>query len=94
VSGAEEHQHAHGSTPSLMVLLESLGLQALIALGELPGHDGQPGEVDLPQAKYTIDLLQVLRDKTAGNRDEDEDHLLDRLLYDLRMKFVARAGSS
>lgn len=91
MSADGEHGTEQGSSPTLAVLLESLGLQALIALGEMPGPDGQPGEVDLAQAKYTIDLLQVLRDKTAGNRDEDEDLLVDRLLYDLRMKYVSRA---
>ena len=42
--------------------------------------------------KDPIDLIQVLRDKTAGNRSEDEDLVLDNLLYDLRMKYVARVS--
>ena len=45
-------------------------------------------EKSLDQAKYMIDLLQLLKDKTAGNLDKDEQNLLNGCLYDLRMKYV------
>jgi hypothetical protein len=34
-------------------------------------------------------VLQVLKDKTKGNLDEDETKLLDALLFDLRTKYMA-----
>jgi hypothetical protein len=35
-----------------------------------------------------IDVLAMLQAKTKGNRTEDEDRLLEELLYELRMRFV------
>jgi hypothetical protein len=37
-----------------------------------------------------IGLLEVLRDKTEGRRTPEEDGLLDSILYELRMAYVAR----
>jgi hypothetical protein len=65
---------------------------ALINLGE--AADPQTGErhVDLAQARDAVDMLLLLRDKTAGNRSEDESRLLEEILYDLQMRFVRVAG--
>src|ERR1700710_834201 len=45
----------------------SLGSAALMHMGELDSPDGQPGEVDLPLAKHTIDVIAMLQEKTKGN---------------------------
>jgi hypothetical protein len=68
---------------------------ALINLGE--AADPTTGErlVDLDQAKEAIDLLLLLREKTAGNRTEHESRLLEQILYDVQMRYVrATSGSS
>jgi len=61
---------------------------ALINLGE--AADPATGErlVDLDQAKDAIDLLLLLREKTAGNRTEHESQLLEQILYDVQMRYV------
>jgi hypothetical protein len=67
---------------------------ALINLGE--AADPVTGEslVDLEQAKDAIDLLLLLREKTAGNRTEHESRLLEQILYDVQMRYVrAQSGS-
>ena len=43
---------------------------------------------DRGAARHTIDTLEMLRDKTEGNLDEEETKLLDGLLYELRMRYV------
>ena len=50
---------------------------------------------DLPQAKAMIDILSMLAEKTAGNLDEHESHMMDEMLYELRMHYVKelRAGT-
>jgi hypothetical protein len=48
----------------------------------------QPGTVDKVLARQTIDTLELLQEKTRGNLDAEEDHLLESLLYELRMRFV------
>ena len=70
----------------------SLGTSVLYHLGEMPGPEGEPPTKNLPLAKQTIDILALLRDRTKGNLASDEAQLLDSLLYDLRMKYVAATG--
>ncbi|MBW1689920.1 MAG: DUF1844 domain-containing protein [Deltaproteobacteria bacterium] len=68
--------------------LLSLSSSILLHLGEIA--DPQSGEKkrDLALAKQTIDIITLLKDKTKGNLTEEEQNLLEHLLYDLRMRFV------
>ena len=68
---------------SFSSFIVSLATSAMNALGEGPG-----GSVDVALAKQTIDLLGLLKDKTAGNLEDDETQLLDTLLYETRMKYM------
>lgn len=74
-------------------LLIGLATSAFIHLGESPDPNLEAGKIDLPAAKHAIDLLAVLKEKTLGNLEKEEDSLLTTLLYDLRMKFVQASGS-
>jgi hypothetical protein len=67
----------------------SLGTSVLYHLGEMPGPEGEKATKNLPLAKQTIDILALLQQKTRGNLAPDEAQLLDSLLYDLRIKYVA-----
>ena len=75
--------------PSFGTLLISLSTQALMHLGEIPDLEGGEARRDLAAARHIIDLIAVLERKTQGNLDADEAALLERILYDLRMRFVA-----
>jgi Domain of unknown function (DUF1844) len=75
--------------PSFGTLLISLSTQALMHLGEIPDLEGGEARPDLAAARHIIDLIAVLERKTQGNLDADEAALLERILYDLRMRFVA-----
>jgi len=68
--------------------LLSLSTSALMHLGLIPSPLSGQAEKDLPLAKQSIDLLNLLRAKTKGNLEPDEAQLLDSILYDLRMKYV------
>jgi hypothetical protein len=92
--------HAHAQTRDLppadfSTFVLSLGSSALIHLGqvEAPGEGGR--QRDLPMAKHTIDLLDLLREKTKNNLSQEEDELLESMLYDLRLRYVetVKAGS-
>ena len=68
-----------------------LSTQALVHLGEIPDPlSGQPS-ADLPAAQQLIDIIAILKEKTLGNLDHDEDTLLETILFELRMKYVERA---
>jgi len=73
------------------MLINAMAQPALIFLGEIahPGT-GKP-EINLEQARLQIDLLDLLRVKCRGNLTNDEEGLLDGLLYQLRMVCVARS---
>ena len=70
----------------------TLSTSAMLYLGEIPDPDGKKAEVNLPMARHSIDLLIMLREKTRGNLTAEEQDLLERMVYDLRMKFVAKTG--
>ncbi len=73
---------------SFSTFIMGLSTQTLMNLGEIPSPiDGQKKQ-DLDAAKELIDLLGILRDKTAGNLDANEQELLDGMLCDLRMRYV------
>ncbi len=67
----------------------SLNTSALFHMGELAHPETGEKLVELDLAKHTIDTLSLLNDKTKGNLDKDEQELLTRILYELKMKFVA-----
>jgi hypothetical protein len=79
--------------PSFGTLVLSLSTQALMCLGEIP--EGPGGEIrrDLVAARDVIDLLGVLERKTQGNLTADEQALLSRILYDLRIRYVQLSRS-
>jgi len=66
----------------------SLASSAMVALGTMHAPGDKPLEVDLEAAKYLIDVLGMLEEKTKGNLDESETKLLQSLLYDLRVAYV------
>ncbi len=78
-------------TFNLFVL--SLAASAEIHLGSLPppGTD-KPRPPNLKEASHLIEVLAMLKDKTEGNLDEEEERLVDSVLYDLRMRYVEASG--
>jgi len=80
---------------SFATLVLSLSTSALLHLGVPPEPtEGAQPEVNLPLAQQTIDILEILRDKTRGNLDESESRLLEGVLHDLRMRFIAARKKS
>jgi hypothetical protein len=73
-------------------LVLSLGSSAIMYLGE--AGDGGKSERNLPMAKHAIDLLTVLEEKTKGNLNAEEEHILGGLLFDLRLRYVEALKAS
>jgi len=69
-------------------LVSYLSTTTMFQLGLLAGPGGERIPPDMANAQRTIDLLQVLQDKTQGNLTPNESRLLDDVLYELRMTFV------
>ncbi len=70
----------------------SLNTSALVHLGEIPEPGKEEPEMDLELARHTIDTIAMLKEKTRGNLDEQEQQIIDAMLYELRMLFIKKAG--
>lgn len=97
VAGPSDHAPAaEGEGPAvptdLIGLLVLLGTQASMLLSGGPSAEDEPA--DLEAARGFITLLEVLKAKTQGNRTSDEDTVLEGLLYELRMAYLARSRTS
>jgi hypothetical protein len=66
--------------------------QGLVLLGEVPNPYTNKKEEDVEAARHTIDILSMLEQKTRGNLSKDEQQLLESVLYELRMKFMAKTN--
>lgn len=66
----------------------SLNTSALFHMGELPHPESGQKVIDAGLAKHTIDTIDLLREKTSGNLDPEEQELVTRVLYDLKLKYV------
>lgn len=70
-----------------------MAAQTLMHLGMMSNPLTNETTTDLPNAKYSIDLLAVLEEKTKGNLSEDEERYLQGALADLRMHYVRVASA-
>ncbi|MDD5746267.1 MAG: DUF1844 domain-containing protein [Candidatus Omnitrophica bacterium] len=86
-----ERENADTEMPpaDFSMFISSLGLQALMALGEIEHPITHKKDPDLAQAKYLIDTIGMLQDKTKGNLSPEESSVIDQMLYELRLKYVA-----
>ena len=66
----------------------SLSTQALMNLGEIANPVSEKIDADISVAKQMIDILGMLKEKTRGNLNANEDRLIEGILFDLRMKYV------
>ncbi len=82
------------SAPTFSSLVVSLSSTAWIGLGKIVDPLTGKLKVDLKSAKYSIDTLIMLREKTRGNLTEDEKRLLDSVIADLQANYAETVFSS
>lgn len=70
----------------------SLASSCLVHLGEVPDPATGQEQPDLTLAKHTIDVLCMLKCKTEKGLDADEKKLIEDVLYELRLKYVAKSA--
>lgn len=74
------------------LFVSGLAMEALIALGDMPHPVTRRQSVNLQQAKYLIDVLGIIEEKTRGNLSVDESKLLQDALYQLRMRYLSKSS--
>lgn len=88
---ANDHADAEAVEPNFSGLVDSLAMQGLIALGIIGPQDAKEVYVDIASARFIIDTLMMLREKTSGNLTPDETGHLSSALAELQRFYVARA---
>ncbi len=68
----------------------SLTSSAFYHLGDIPDPLTGEKKENLPAVKQTIDILIMLQEKTKNNLDAEESKLLEQLIYELQVKYVAK----
>ena len=100
---AETHEKHESSAPlkadqqnqqpfqiDFSTFIMSLTSSAFYHLGDIADPETGKTETNLPAVHQTIDMLTMLRGKTQGNLNEEENKLLEQLIYELQMKYVAK----
>ncbi|MBN1546108.1 MAG: DUF1844 domain-containing protein [Syntrophaceae bacterium] len=70
----------------------SLSTTAMYHFGDIPDPYTQKKEKNLAAAKQTIEILNIIYEKTRGNLDEQEKQILEEALYELRMRYIKEQG--
>ena len=86
----EENKDFIPPEPNFSFFITTLSLQASIFLGQVPNPVTNKVEENLPQAKFIIDTLGMLEEKTKGNLNDEEKKLLEDLLFGLRSIYLSK----
>ena len=86
----------HGPLPkgNFAALVSMLVTQTLFSLGLLEIEGQEKREPDLALAKYNIDMLETLQEKTKGNLTKEEEKLLENTINEIRMGYVTVADKT
>jgi len=71
-----------------LALVTSLASTCWMQLGKVPNPISNKIEKDLENAKFTIELLRTLKEKTKGNLTEEEERLLLSVITDLELNYA------
>lgn len=74
----------------LTTFILSISSAAYIGLGLVSPDGASEPKVDLELARQNIDLLELMFEKTKGNRTPEEDRLMEQLLFETRMMFIEK----
>jgi len=78
--------------PDFTTFVYSLSTSALMQLGEIENPETGRKQTNFQLAKHTIDLLEMLKEKTENNLTEEENKLMEGVLYDLRSCYCKVKG--
>jgi len=88
LSGKDKASPDRDVPMSFQTLVLSFSTTAMLQLGVLANPATGKSEKDLPGAKQTIDILEILKEKTKGNLTAEEAQILEASLYDLKMTYL------
>lgn len=86
----EENQKDKGGAIKIdfSTFILSMSSSVFLHFGDIPNPETGAKGKNLPVAKQTIDIISMLQEKTKGNLSDDENKLLENILYELRMRYM------
>ena len=80
--------------PTFDYLVHMLKAQAEMAMGLFRlGEESEAPKADLRAARFSIDMLAMMEEKTSGNLSMDEKRLIENSLTELRFRYVQAVES-
>ena len=90
---SQEDKRSYTLPPADFVsFIMSLSTSAMVHLGKIKDPSIDDVKTDLESARYTIDIISLLKEKTDGNLTREEEDFMEKVLFDLRMLFVDASG--
>lgn len=86
--GGADEEEAGFPPASIPLLINTLAMQILSSLGQIPDPNTGKAMIFKPLAQHLIDMLGVLEEKTKGNLTPDEQQMLTEVLAQLRILYV------
>ncbi|RLB13579.1 MAG: DUF1844 domain-containing protein [Deltaproteobacteria bacterium] len=88
-----EEKKTEPMEPSIITIIMMLSGSAIGYLKAAADKEKQDKKKEnLQLARFTIDLLAVLEEKTKGNLEEEEKKTLENVLADLRLQYIKATG--
>jgi hypothetical protein len=69
-------------------LIYSFQMQTWMSLGKIKNPVTDKVERDLNAAQMTIDIIDMIKEKTKNNLDEQESKFIEQVLADLKLNYV------
>ena len=87
---AKEQESSESFEINFSTFVLSLTSSAFYYLGDIPDPATGQTQQNLPAVKQTIDILIMLKEKTQNNLNAEETKLIEQLIYELQMKYLAK----
>ncbi|MCI0450629.1 MAG: DUF1844 domain-containing protein [Chlorobi bacterium] len=71
-----------------MYLIGSFEMSAMMAMGKIKNPMTDKTERDLTQAQFSIDILDMLKEKTKGSLSEYEQKFIENVLGQLKLNYI------
>lgn len=79
--------------PTFLTIVQMFQLEGMVALGKMLNPGTNTITKNLEHARYVIDILEILADRTKNNLSDDEERFLDQTLSTLRLNFVEESAN-
>lgn len=80
-------------TPTFTTIVQIYQFEGLVALGKMLNPVTNESNKNIDHARFVIDVLGILQQKTHGNLSSEETSFLDQTLSTLRLNFLEEFGN-